>query len=49
LENKSLLFSKAVNFKNHSGANTFPEHMIKYLEKEASHGAIIGSFSRMVW
>jgi hypothetical protein len=45
LENNSLLFSKAVTFKNHSGANNYPEHMIKYLEKEASHGAIIGPFS----
>jgi hypothetical protein len=45
LENNLLLFSKAVTFKNHSGANNFPEHMIKYLKKEASHGAIIGPFS----
>lgn len=44
-ENKHLLFSKESKLKNHAGARQFPDQMLKYLEKESKHGAIIGPFS----
>ena len=34
-----------ITFKNHKGATDFPEALKKYINKEASHQAIIGPFS----
>jgi hypothetical protein len=44
LEDKSILLSEASKVKNHIGAVLFPDDMVKYLQKEASYGAIIGPF-----
>ena len=35
----------AISFKNHKGATEYPEALIKYIEKENNHGAIIGPFT----
>ena len=41
---KNLTTEIPKHFRNHNGARSFPEHMNKYLQKEASHKAIMGPF-----
>jgi hypothetical protein len=45
LENREVLFNKSFSMTNYAGALAFPEHMLKYLQKEASHEAIIVPFA----
>ena len=39
--------SPAKTFKNHKGATDYPEALKKYIQKEASKGAIIGPFNKI--